>query len=232
MYHCQVIAFVNIFAYYEDMDGQTKAFMFEQGGKLIGNVAKLVMKRSSQSDVQETTITKTPDTPKSSTDIPKSSDTGIVTRKNNDESTIAYQEQKLYSELWLTELHAKEDFIGCSTDVHCGFKHGLDLVALVDETKSMTSDPIFQKIESLGNEIQVKAYPDRVKEGTHHQEYQELAVRIGELRKEMMYRVMARRKPAITLEQAKKQAADEAAKRVEEKWRQGDANPAGNTTNS
>jgi hypothetical protein len=177
---------------------------------------------------------------------------GIVERHNLDQQTLAYQEQLLYSELWLAEQHAKQDFHGCSTDLHCGFKHGLDLTALAVETKSMTSDPMWQKIEDMGNEMMQKAHPSRVGEGhygtppppftggpekwvsNHHDEYQVLAIRIGELRKEMGNRVMARRKPAaaatevkekpsqpgnsITLEDAQKMAAEQAAAEVKRQW--------------
>ena len=142
----------------------------------------------------------------------------IVTREGLDAGTLAYQEQKAYNELWLAESHAKEDFVGCGTDVDCGFKHGLNFVAIAQETKSMTTDPIWQEIEDLGWELQQRAHPDRVKERTHHQEYQELAIKISKPRRGIQKRIMGKRKPVISLEEAKTLAAEEAAREVEKKW--------------
>ncbi len=62
----------------------------------------------------------------------------IVNSVELDPKTMAYQEMETYAELYLTEGHVQEYFMGCAADVHCGFKHGLNLVALVRETKSMT----------------------------------------------------------------------------------------------
>ncbi len=50
--------------------------------------------------------------------------------------------RETYAGLYLAEGHAKEDFMGCAADVHCGFKHGLNLVALAQETKSMHCPPL------------------------------------------------------------------------------------------
>jgi hypothetical protein len=142
----------------------------------------------------------------------------VITREGLDLGTLAYQEQKAYNELWLAESHAKEDFVGCATDVHCGFKHGLNLVALAQETKSMTTDPVWDEIEQLGWELQQRAHPDRVRERTHHQEYQELAIKISKPRREIQKRIMAKYKPAISLEEAKKLAAQEAEREIERRW--------------
>jgi len=144
--------------------------------------------------------------------------TPVVTRENLDLGTLAYQEQKAYNELWLAESHAKEDFVGCGTDVDCGFKHGLNFVAIAQETKSMTTDPVWDEIEHLGWELQEKAHPDRVRERTHHQEYQELAIKISKPRREIQKRIMATRAPVINLQEAQAIAAEEAAKEVERKW--------------
>ncbi len=142
----------------------------------------------------------------------------VMVREGLDLGTLGYQEQKAYNELWLAESHAKEDFLGCGTDVDCGFKHGLNFVAVAQETKSMTTDPIWQQIDDLGQELQIKAHPERVKEGTHHDEYQALAIKISQPRREMQKRIMARRKPSLSLEEAKRVAAEEAAKAIEESW--------------
>ncbi len=69
---------------------------------------------------------------------PQVAPTKIVNRVGLDEKTQAYQERLTYAEPYLTEGHAKEDFMVCAADVHCGFKHGLNLVALARETESMT----------------------------------------------------------------------------------------------
>jgi hypothetical protein len=143
---------------------------------------------------------------------------GIITREGLDPQTLVYQEQKAYNELWLAESHAKEDFLGCGTDVDCGFKHGLNFVAIALETKSMTTDPVWQEIEDLGWELQSKAHPDRVLERTHHQEYHELAIKISKPRSEIEKRLKVKRKPIPSLEEAKAEAAKLAQERVEKQW--------------
>lgn len=152
---------------------------------------------------------------------PSSVNQAVITREGLDPGTLAYQERKAYNELWLAEGHAKEDFLGCGTDVDCGFKHGLNFVALAQETKSMTTDPVWDEIEHLGQELQEKAHPERVKEQTHHDEYAELAIKISAPRRVMEKRIEARRRPGVTLEEAQKIAAERAIEEIQRRWQQG-----------
>jgi hypothetical protein len=89
----------------------------------------------------------------------------------------------------------------------------------------MTTDPVWDEIEQLGWELQQRAHPDRVRERTHHQEYQELAIKISKPRREIQKRIMATRAPVISLEEAEKIAAEEAKKEVKRKWESQEKTP-------
>ncbi len=82
----------------------------------------------------------------------------------------------------------------------------------------MTTDPVWDKIITLGEEIKVKAHPDNIRAGTYFAEFPELIVRVSELRKPIETQLIQLSKPTLTLEEAKALAADEAAKEVERKW--------------
>ena len=82
----------------------------------------------------------------------------------------------------------------------------------------MTTDPIWDSIIKLGEEVKLKAHPDHIHAGTYFAEFPQLVVRTSELRKPIETQLIQLSKPELTLEEAKKLAAEEVAKRIEESW--------------
>jgi len=144
--------------------------------------------------------------------------TGVLTREGLDPDTMRWQLQEARAELWELEGHLKHYCKECGADNSCCFKHSQNMIDLAQETKSMTTDPVWDKIITLGEEIKVKAHPDNIRAGTYFAEFPQLIVRVSELRKPIETQLIQLSKPELTLEEAKQLAAEEAAKEVERKW--------------
>jgi hypothetical protein len=143
---------------------------------------------------------------------------GIITREGIDAERLGWQEDIALGQIWLLEGHLKNNCLGCGGDVECCWKHSDYVRRAADETLSMTTDPFWQNLKTLALEIRSKAHPDDVRRGTYAAEYPGLAVRLSEFRIALQKKAMERARPQLTLEEAKKLAAEEAAKEVEKKW--------------
>ena len=148
----------------------------------------------------------------------RSGSTGVLVRQGLDVETMSWQLQETRAELWELEAHLKHYCKECGPDFSCCFKHSQNLIDIARETKSMTTDPIWDEIIRLGEEIRLKAHPDHIRAGTYFAEFPQLIVRVSELRKPIETKLIELSKPQLTLEEAKKLAAEEAAKRVEQSW--------------
>ena len=148
----------------------------------------------------------------------RSASTGVITRQGLDTETMRWQLQETRAELWELEAHLKHYCKECGPDFSCCFKHSQNLIDIARETKSMTTDPIWDEIINLGEEIKVKAHPDNIRAGTYFAEFPQLIVRVSQLRKPIETKLIELSKPELTLEEAKKLAAEEAAREVEKRW--------------
>ncbi len=164
-------------------------------------------------ETQSETIT-TPRTEK----VAQSGSTGIVIRQGLDPERLAWQEDAAYEQVWLLEGHLKNNCIACGDDYECCWKHSDFVILIANETLSMTTDPFWQNLKALAQEIRDKSHTDDVQRGTYVAEYPRLAVRLSEFRVPLQKKAMERARPQITLEEAKTLAAQEAAKHVEESW--------------
>jgi hypothetical protein len=144
--------------------------------------------------------------------------TGVITRSDLDLGTLAYQEDMALGEAYLLEDHLKRGCRGCGDDVDCCWKTADKLSRYAHETMSMTTDPFWQNLMALAEEIKAKSHPDDVKAGTYAAEYPGYAVRVSEFRRPLQKRAMARVSEPITLEKAKAAAAELAQKEVEKEW--------------
>lgn len=66
----------------------------------------------------------------------------VKERKGLDPETMAWQLKQTRADLWELEGHLKNKCLGCGGDLSCCFKHGLNLIDIATETKSMTTEPI------------------------------------------------------------------------------------------
>lgn len=144
--------------------------------------------------------------------------TEVITRQGLDPETMKWQLEETRAELWELEAHLKHYCKECGPEMSCCFKHSQNLVDICRETKSMTTDPIWDDIIKLGEEVKVKAHPDNIRTGKYFTEFPQLIVRVSELRKPIETKLIELSRPEITLEEAKALAAEEAAKRIEESW--------------
>lgn len=151
-------------------------------------------------------------------ELAKTGATGVVTRQGLDPETMQWQLEETRGELWELERHLKHHCQDCGADNSCCFKHAQNLIDIARETKSMTTGPIWDQIITLAEEIKVKAHPDNIRSETYFSEFPQLVIRVSELRKPIETELIELSKPELSLEEAKKQAAVEAARRVEETW--------------
>lgn len=142
----------------------------------------------------------------------------IVTRPGLHPETMRWQLQEARAELWELEGHLKHYCKECGPDFSCCFKHSQNVIDIARETKSMTTDPLWDAVITLAEEVRSKAHPDHIRAETYFREFPELVVRVGTYRKSIETLLIELSKPELSLEEAKKLAAEEAAKEVEKRW--------------
>jgi hypothetical protein len=143
---------------------------------------------------------------------------GIVTREGVDPQRIAWQDSLIRGELWLLEGHLKNNCKGCGGDVECCWKHCQNIMDAAQETQSMTSEPLYQEAISIAEHVQPFVHPEDIKAGKFLSRYPTLAIEVSQVRTQFDSRVMSQAHNSLTLDEAKKLAADEAAKEVEKRW--------------
>lgn len=202
----------------------TKAYIAREGGKILSDITRLVLTRpkkpsaSPESEEEAPSEEKTTSTIQKPEEVRQSGTTGVVIRERLDPETMRWQLQETRAELWELEAHLKHYCKECGPDFSCCFKHSQNLIDIARETKSMTTDPIFDDIIKHGEEVRVKAHPDHIRAGTYFAEFPRLIVRTSELRKPIETQLIQLSRPEITLEEAKQMAAEEAAKEIEKRW--------------
>ena len=143
----------------------------------------------------------------------------MMERRDLDQETLAYQENRVLGEIYLLEDHLKAGCHGCGDDTDCCWKHCDKIVRYSHETMSMTTDPFWKNLYDLALEIKAVVHPDDVKAGIYSSEYPRYAVRVSEFRRPLQQKAMQRAKPALTLEEAKTEAAKLAQEEVEKLWK-------------
>ncbi|MBA7599133.1 hypothetical protein ES703_06160 [subsurface metagenome] len=170
---------------------------------------------------QETASTATTEPPRA-TPLQAGTTASILERKGLPLMTKKWQLDVTRADLWQLEGHLKNKCLDCGDPPTCCWKHGQNLIDIVTETKSMTTDPVWQEISNLGEEVILKCHPDAIVAETYFADLPALVLRTSELRLKMDDMLIELQRPAITLEQAKAEAAEVAAKRVEEAWEKGE----------
>lgn len=221
----------------EIVDTEIRARIVEEGGKLMGDLIKAIALRPrkapegstspskiAQKGPQKENMDKTsqeparPPTLKSETESHPKPPLAVMERKGLDPETMTWQLRQTRSDLWELEGHLKNNCLGCGGDLSCCFKHGLNLIDIASETKSMTSEALWDDIINLGEEVKVKAHPGNIKTGKYFDEFPELVLRTSDLRRKVDTKLIELEKPALTLEEAKAEAAKLAGQEVEKLW--------------
>lgn len=145
--------------------------------------------------------------------------TSIVTREGVDTERLDWQNGLIRGELWLLEGHLKNNCLGCGGDVECCFKHCQNVLDASRETQSMTTDPLYQEAVGVAARVQPYVHPEDIKTGKYSTQYPALAIEVSKVRTQFDKKVMEHTRQSVTLEEAQKIAAEEAAREVERKWR-------------
>jgi len=142
----------------------------------------------------------------------------VKERQGLDPETMAWQLKQTRAELWQLEGHLKNKCLGCGDPPTCCIKHAFNLLDIANETKSMTTEPIWDDIIKLAEEVKVKCHPDAIKAETYFDELPSLAIRASELRRVIEDKLIKLSKPELTLEEAKAEASKLAEEEVEKLW--------------
>ncbi len=140
------------------------------------------------------------------------------------EQTIAYQNREIGKQLLAMESHYAQGMKIAGTPCDCGAtKHLLYLEELCQETVPMAGEPsVYEEIVSWVREAEPKSTAEAAKSGRHDQDYPVLSGQARDFRKRLMGTLspaaMIETREPVSLEEAKKMAAAEAAKEVEKRW--------------
>jgi len=169
---------------------------------------------------QKTTVTtKTPEKVAQAVSTSVLEPSGLST-----EETVAYQNREIGKQLLAMESHYAQRMRIAGTPCDCGAtKHLLYLEQLCLETIPMVGDPsTYEEMINWVRENEPKSTDEAARSGKYDQDYPVLSGQAREFRKRVIGtlspRAMIEPKGQITLEEAKRLAAEEAAKRIEQTW--------------
>jgi hypothetical protein len=151
---------------------------------------------------------------------------GAAVSKLTSDETLAYQKKEIAKELWQLEKHLAQ---GCRIPDNSGkripcdccekgtFIAGLAYESIpIAERAGQTSD-VFDKIAHWSEDLAPMVTITAVESGKH--DYKKLSGEASALRKELMGTLaLSAMAGEVTLDEAKKLAAEEAAKEIERKW--------------
>jgi hypothetical protein len=227
------------------VDPKTKAMIFQEGGKLVGDFLRMLMSRPAP-------ITKpVPFTPGPSNQAPeapkitalapaplaaKTANQPPINNLPTKEETTKELKRRLARELYKAELDLAGGLRIAGKPCDClDHKHSLFLEATSEELISQDPEnPVYREIIQWFKNNQPKVTVEAIQSGQYAGEYPGMASQFKDFRKRVMgtaaFNVMEtpeRISPVdlagvpgegITLEQAKKLAAEEAAREVERQW--------------
>jgi len=217
------------------MDIETKARIVEQTSKLAGDLIKAIALRprkpsevsTSPSEVSEKAperedvgkVSHEPEKPPiSAPESPPKPPLAGMERKGLGPETMKWQLQQTRADLWELEGHLKSKCLSCGDPPTCCIKHAFNLIDIANETRSMTTEPIWDDIIKLAEEVKVKCHPDAIKAETYFAELPSLAIQTSGLRRVIEDKLIKLSKPEITLKEAKAEAAKLAQEEVEKLW--------------
>jgi len=169
---------------------------------------------------QKTTVTtKTPEK------VAQAVSTSVLERPGpTTEETVAHHNRQLAKQLNAMARHYTERMIIAGKPCDCGSsKHLLDIEQLSEETIPMVTDPtIYYEMMKWVKEVEPKSTDEAAKSGKYDDEYPILSGQARDLRKRLLGSLsllsMVEPEEPLTLDQAKKIAAEEAQKEIEKRW--------------
>ena len=147
-----------------------------------------------------------------------------LTHKLSNEETVAYQKRELGKQLFAMELHYAQKMRINGIPCDCGSsKHLLGIETFSEETIPMVNNPqVYYDVLEWLKEVSPKSTDAAAKSGKFDEEYLRMSGEARDFRKKIMGTLspaaMIEPGQHISLDEAKKLAAEEAARRVEERW--------------
>jgi len=174
--------------------------------------------KASETEIPAPRAKKATISPQQPQGVAQGGSTAVLTREGVDAKRMAWQDGIIRGELWLLEGHLKNNCLGCGGDVECCWKHTQNTLDSVRETQSMTTEPLYREAAAVAERVLPFVHPEDVKAGKFVDRYPALTLEVSQIRTQFDKRVMGYARKPITMEEAKKLAAEEAAKEVERQW--------------
>ena len=200
-----------------------KARLIEEGSRVVGSVLRLVVTRSRKASVETEEEPAVPSTPAvTSQPTPAYQPSTGISLPTSAETTIELK-RRLGRELYKAELDLAAGLKIAGKPCDClSNKHTLFLEAVAGEL--IPQDPnnsVYQEIIDWIPRNAQKVTIEAIQHGRYASEYSHMANEFKNFRKRVMGTVGTGESTAtnITLDQAKKLAAEEAAKEVEKQWK-------------
>lgn len=204
------------------MDPATKARLFEEGGKVISDIARVLINRPPSRRTEAKEKPAEPSKTTASSVLAVTTRGAAIALPTSEETTIELK-RRLARELYRAELDLAAGLKIAGKPCDClTNKHTLMLEAAAEEL--ISQDPgnsVYQDIIDWIGRNRSKVSIEAIHSGQYTAEYPHMANEFKNLRKRVMGSTGATESSGgqITLEEAKKLAAEEAAKEVERAWK-------------
>lgn len=211
------------------MNPAQKAELIRQGGKLVGDLVKVAMSRPKKVATESAESTSLPATAGGQ---PLSESQHPTISLPTTEETATELKRRLARELYKAELDLSGGLKIAGKPCDClDHKHTLFLEAAAEELISQDpSNPVYSEIIQWVKDNQHKVTVEAIHGGVYKSEYPKMASQFKDFRKRVMgtaaFSAMGEPPQTITLEEAKKLAAEEAEKEIERKWHLAEKKPA------
>jgi hypothetical protein len=211
--------------YHSGMDKKVVAYAIKEGGNLITQGIRLLIARpkgGSTSLEVSTAAVNVDEVPKPPAPAPAYSHTAIALPTR--EETNLELKRRLARELYRAELDLANGLKIAGKPCDClSNKHTLGLEAMAEELLSADpGNPVYNDVISWIGNNQSKLTIEAIQSGKYAQQYPRMASEFKDFRKRILgsdaLKPMAEKPSSMSLEEAKKIAADRAAKEVERQW--------------
>ncbi len=215
-----------LMGYIRSMNAASKARLFEEGGKIMSSLLKVAISRPKKKPTEEETEEITVGAETYTARVhpaaqPLKQSRSPIALPTSEETTTELK-RRLARELYRAELDLVAGLKIANRPCDClENKHTLMLEAASEELISQDpSNPVYQDVIQWIKDNQHKVSIEAIQSGKYAAEYPHMANEFKSFRKRVMGSVGTSEgaDANFTLEQAKKMAAEEAAKEVERQW--------------
>ncbi len=204
----------------KSMKAGTKAYIAEEGGKVLSNLVRMAMSRSKKVIIAAESGEEAP----LEQNVMPTQEIGAQVELPTAEETAQALKRRLGKELYRAELDLSNKLRIAGKPCDClDSKHTLLLEAAAEELIAQEPDnPVYFEIIDWIRQNRPKVTIAAISSRQYDEEYPKMAAEFKVFRKRIMgtttLTAMVEPKEQITLEEAKNLAAEEATKEVEERW--------------